>query len=250
MQTSVNNYARYLNPRRAGHWDASCSPICRLDEFLNAQKNAATDPWHLSGIVSGNIEADLAAVDEFNRKSPGAVMDCVEVRVNTPDEIGRVRQHQPAGTTVFFEIAPERAGELLPILRPIGGKAGCHTWVRAKLRTGGVVQDAFPSVEQVAGFILRCAELGVPFKATAGLHHPLRCVHPFTYAADSPAGVMHGFLNLFTAAALAWSATHSGGTLPLARVAACLADGERAHWLFSEDALTWSGDVEPVRIRS
>ena len=43
----------------------------------------------------------------------------------------------------------------------------------------------------------------MPFKATAGLHHPLRAEQALTYAADSPRGVMHGFLNVFAAAALA-----------------------------------------------
>ena len=45
----------------------------------------------------------------------------------------------------------------------------------AKVRTGGVTPDAFPSARRrSARFIARCAELSVPFKATAGLHHPLR----------------------------------------------------------------------------
>jgi hypothetical protein len=36
----------------------------------------------------------------------------------------------------------------------------------------------------------------VPFKATAGLHHPIRCYKPLTYAANAPKGTMHGFLNV------------------------------------------------------
>lgn len=36
----------------------------------------------------------------------------------------------------------------------------------------------------------------VPFKATAGLHHPIRCFKPLTYAEDAPQGTMHGFLNM------------------------------------------------------
>jgi hypothetical protein len=39
----------------------------------------------------------------------------------------------------------------------------------------------------------------VPFKATAGLHHPLRAEYRLTYAPDSASGVMFGFLNLFLA---------------------------------------------------
>ncbi len=145
-----------------------------------------------------------------------------------------------AGTTALYEISPEQAEELLPILRHIGG---C-----AKLRTGGVVEEAFPAVEQIAGFIARCAELGVPFKATAGLHHPLRCIRPLTYEPNSPEATMHGFLNLFTAAAIAWSAVRSGGAVSREALATCLADAERANWHFGEDALTWSGGEEPMRI--
>jgi hypothetical protein len=170
----------------------------------------------------------------------GAVIDSVEVRVSKQEEIELVCQYQPPGTTAFFEIAPESADELLPMVRRAGG---C-----AKLRAGGVAAEAFPSVETIAGFLARCSELGVPFKATAGLHHPLRCTRPFTYDADSPRGAMHGFLNLFTAAAIAWSARKSGSATPRLPLATCLADPERANWHFGDDAMTWSGDRQPVRI--
>lgn len=68
----------------------------------------------------------------------------------------------------------------------------------AKLRCGGVTADAFPSVEEVAAFLFAAiGEYRLPLKATAGLHHPIR-------RHDEGIGVMmHGFLNLLTAAALA-----------------------------------------------
>jgi hypothetical protein len=56
---------------------------------------------------------------------------------------------------------------------------------RVKLRCGGA---SIPSVEQVALVIACCRDAGVPFKATAGLHHATR--H----------GEEHGFLNLLAAA--------------------------------------------------
>ncbi|MGA7571741.1 MAG: hypothetical protein WBG27_05580 [Candidatus Aquilonibacter sp.] len=69
--------------------------------------------------------------------------------------------------------------------------------LRAKLRCGGVKPSAFPSVTEVAAFIAAASEAGVAFKATAGLHHPVRHF-------NEAAGVtMHGFLNLLCAAALA-----------------------------------------------
>jgi hypothetical protein len=61
---------------------------------------------------------------------------------------------------------------------------------------------------------------------------------------------MHGFLNLFTASAIAWCAVRSGAAVSRATLATCLADTERANWHFDEDALTWSGDRDPRRIDS
>jgi hypothetical protein len=82
-----------------------------------------------------------------------------------------------------------------------------HYGLRAKIRTGGVTTRAFPSVEHVATFIRECRQRKVPFKATAGLHHPIRCAKPITYESDAPVATMHGFVNLFIAAALPGSAT-------------------------------------------
>jgi hypothetical protein len=80
----------------------------------------------------------------------------------------------------------------------------------AKLRTGGVTPESIPSPAEVAEFIWDCARAPVPFKATAGLHHPVRAEHRLTYAPDGPRAVMHGFVNVFLAAAAAWRAVQSG----------------------------------------
>ncbi len=60
-----------------------------------------------------------------------------------------------------------------------------------KLRTGGVTKDAFPHTDIVAYAIKKCSELKIKFKATAGLHHPLR---HYNTTVNSK---MHGFFNVF-----------------------------------------------------
>ena len=73
----------------------------------------------------------------------------------------------------------------------------------AKVRTGGITADKFPSTEKLARFLARAFAAHVPMKATAaGLHHAIRRSHPMTYAANSQSAVMHGFANLIFAAAL------------------------------------------------
>lgn len=57
---------------------------------------------------------------------------------------------------------------------------------QAKVRCGGA---ATPSVDALAGFVRGCRERGLPFKATAGLHHAL------------PAAGEHGLVNLLAAVA-------------------------------------------------
>ncbi len=239
MMTSVNNYSRYLNHPQRWALGRFVLPVVRLDEFLNAHHNINAAPWQLSAIVSAQIEQELAEVEAFNRKHCGAVIDSVEVHVRSLADIHLVRAHRPTGVTVLYEISPEQAEKVLLALRHIGEAA--------KLRTGGVVEEAFPAVEQTTEFIARCAELGMPFKATAGLHHPLRCIRPLTYEPNSRDAPMHGFLNIFTAAAVAWSAVRSGSDVPREVLATCLADDRRANWHFGEDALTWSGGEEPIR---
>jgi hypothetical protein len=67
--------------------------------------------------------------------------------------------------------------------------------LRAKVRCGGA---EVPSPEALGRFLRACRDAGVPFKATAGLHHPL--------AAEGG----HGFLNVIAACAFADDAALTG----------------------------------------
>ena len=149
MHTSVDCYSRYLHHPQSWALGRFVLPLARLEEFVSAQVGTAPEPWHLSGIVSANAVSDLAAADAFNRRACGAVIDAVEVRVSTPQEIELVAKHQPQGTAAFFEIAPESADELLPIVRRVGGIrqaahrrsfGGCVPFRRGNGRVPGAVR--------------------------------------------------------------------------------------------------------------
>lgn len=100
---------------------------------------------------------------------------------------------------------------------------------RAKIRTGGITADAFPAIDNVAAFLRACKAKGIAFKATAGLHHPLRCVKPLTYEPNAPLGTMHGFLNVFLAAAM------------LDHVDAILEETDPSAFAFDDDGASWRG---------
>ena len=108
----------------------------------------------------------------------------------------------------------------------------------AKIRTGGTTPDAIPDVATVAQFLIEAADRHLPFKATAGLHHPIRKEQPLTYAADSPRGVMHGFINVFVAAAFAWNSTTQARQI----VEEILAETDPGTFHFADDHVSWKGE--------
>jgi hypothetical protein len=89
----------------------------------------------------------------------------------------------------------------------------------AKFRMGG---ETIPTSQQVAFFLQAAAARRLPFKATAGLHHPIRAV-------------MHGFLNVFTAAVFAWNGAERSLLVDI------LDDESIRSFEFSESEMRWSG---------
>ena len=239
MRPAVERYAAYL--AGADRWALGrfVLPASRLDEFERdaaslLPTDASAAPWRLSALVGPDAERDVALVREFNaRHSAGtagrAIVDSLEGRASAPDEIARLARLArtvSADAALFVELP--LSGELEPLVRAVRD-AGA----RAKVRTGGVTADAFPSSDALARFIAACVRAGVPFKATAGLHHPLRASYRLTYAPDSPSGTMYGFLDLFVAAAL----LHAG--MPEAQLPAVLEEASADAFRFDEDGVAW-----------
>lgn len=100
----------------------------------------------------------------------------------------------------------------------------------AKVRTGGLVPEAIPQSAELAAFISKCAQLRLPFKATAGLHHPIRSMQPLTYEPDAPRAIMHGFLNVLLASAFAWNGQGQIEAIIAESDPKAFSFDERAHW--------------------
>lgn len=168
IEEAVRNYDRYRNGEYA--W--------ALGRFVvpAAQMRDVPSDFPLSVLASSADSIPDAYV--------------VEVKAKNAEEIDLIKQ-QAAKQVIYIEVAD------IDLVEIIG-----HYGFRAKIRTGGVTADAFPTVEHVAAFIRQCRQKSVPFKATAGLHHPIRCAKPFTSESNSPSGSMHGFINVFLAAAI------------------------------------------------
>jgi hypothetical protein len=199
MAAAVTNYSRYRAGPNAWALGRFIVPASRLPELealgSHLPPNPAGHPWRLGVLAGSDLAADLAQIGEFNRRhsQPGsaAIMaDTVEVKATSESGIADIMRRIPGSLQAYIEIPVDAdPAPLIAAARWLGG--------RAKIRTGGVTADAFPSTADLLRFLHACVRTGHPFKATAGLHHPLRAQYPLTYAPDSPYGTMFGFLNLF-----------------------------------------------------
>ncbi len=206
----------YTNARDGGYaWMLGrfIVPASRLKEL---HAGAGHGDIALSVIVDAHADphtwfnsAHAVFTDVGARRSAGARIEALEVplpRLSTKREtydaaIGQcamlAERSNLRSLPIYVEIPrDDRYAELLP--------GAFHALARyrlgAKIRCGGVVMEAFPSEEEVAAFLSAAASENVPFKATAGLHHPIR------HRDNATGFLMHGFLNLLAASIFARSA--------------------------------------------
>ncbi|MFN8816372.1 MAG: hypothetical protein ACK51N_05510 [bacterium] len=249
MERAVETYARHwASPYRWGMARFVC-PMARVDEWSRAASRflasvpppddqAPPEPWRLSVLIDGPLDRALDSIEAFNeaheasngsshKHAHTALIDTIEMRVQSPEIIDDAVELLPEDLYPFFE---------LPLDADFRGFATAlaGTGFGAKIRTGGVKPEMFPSPEVVADFLLACAASEVPFKATAGLHHPVRASYPLTYEPGCASGTMHGFLNVFLGAALL-------RTLNLKReeLIALLGETNPDNFRFQDDHVAW-----------
>jgi hypothetical protein len=167
-------------------------PVPRVDELVSALEARPLGGELVLSLTAPGGPATVPAAVARLRDLDGVAVEAVEIAV--PAESGvdeflialdAVAAELP-GVALFVEVPRDdrRPG----LLTGLGRTA--HA---VKFRTGGVVAEAYPDETELAEAIRSVMSAGVPFKATAGLHHAIRNTDPHTGFEQ------HGFLNVLAA---------------------------------------------------
>lgn len=217
-----------------GRFVVPASRLPELAEVLSALPADRPD-WRVSAIVRDGVDADAASVADFNNaySRHRARVDTVESKPSALDAIDGLAAHFGAGIDVYVEVAPGADADRW--LQRVAARG-----LRAKVRTGGVTAEAFPSPAVLAAFLAATVRHKVVFKATAGLHHAVRGSFRLTYDSGAAQAPMYGYLNVL----LATAALHAGR--PVATAEAILQQTDAAALVFAADAVRWGADVFPL----
>lgn len=263
LDEAVRNYVRYR--KRGDAWILArfVCPAGRLDEMRAYQDRfEAASPFRfsilvgdgsrpgalLSSLVSqmrgvadfASASGDAIRIESMELKMPGSVLstDVITIRHLIDDVVEAVRAVDLSPADIFFEVPlDENVNQTIPMVtgavhafnREESGADRPHAGI--KLRMGGAGPADVPSVQSLTLAISACCSAGVRFKATAGLHHPLR--HRDASLNDE----RHGFLNLFAASVFGLS-----GGCDEAQMMGILSETSAAAFSFDEDGLSWDGN--------
>lgn len=240
LPDALRHYAGYVTGPRQWLLGRLVCPAGRLAELTEAARaQSIASGLQVTVIGQGGADflarlaEDVAAIEAFRRDWWPDVADVLELVVPAASDLPALMEHslaitKPARLRTFFEFpagadfGAQVAAACAALKNESGDAAGL------KIRCGGATAEAFPSDETVAGFMARCRDARLPWKATAGLHHPLR-------QRDDHLGVLsHGFLNVFGAGVLSYGQPLTEGNL-----VEILRDREGAHFWFQNDRFGW-----------
>lgn len=236
MIAAAENYREYQGGSNAwalGRFIVPAGRLAELGEATSGSSAYQSGPWRLSVLVGPDLADDLNQIAKFERTrestSGRMTVDAVEVKADSVAIIQETRRQIPDRLQAFFEVSSDR--DPTDLLETIS-RAGAH----AKVRTGGVTPQAFPSTTSLARFIQASVRAKVAYKATAGLHHALRAEYPLTYEMGSSKGVMFGFLNVLLATALALEGKGESDTC------AILEESSPKAFRLEDRAISWRND--------
>lgn len=194
-----------------------------------------TQPWEVSVVLDTELGEAIGAIDAFNERHAAeegglARVTSLELPAARAQDVDDALAGIPEQILPYFEVP--LAADPRGIIAALAGQDG----VSAKARCGGVRPELIPTAEQIARFIAACTAAGVACKFTAGLHHPFRAEQPLTYERNPPRAIMHGFVNVFVAAALARAVG-----LDEAEIRAVVLETDPAAFRLSDDSIRVHG---------
>lgn len=224
MHTAVRNYLEFS---RSTHARTLGRFVIDLDRFPYLW-DAAGD--YVRGMRLSVLAGPGADWDDLRRLlDKGYHIEAVETKTDTAAEIASAAVKIPAALTAYFEVPVAAGVDVFDAIL----EAREHVDARIKVRMGGVTAEAFPSAQSIAYMLEGIARRRLLFKATAGLHHPVRGRHALTSSVDGATAVMHGFVNLACAAALLY---FGGEAEDACRV---LEEEWPREWKVSDSAIVW-----------
>ncbi len=271
LARAIRNYADYRDEDEAWMLSRFVLPVRRLPDLRPFQGLFSDEePYRFSVLGTGGddqdafldaLGRDLDVIDTFDEEYGGrAQVDVMEVPLPASvvgngqtdveaffEAVDQRLVHTGTAQLDFFFELPMRA-EAIAQLPAVCAAAAEHNSQQAvparstvglKMRCGGAEPSAVPPVEHAAALITASRNASIPFKATAGLHHPIR------HYDDGLDTEMHGFLNIFGAAVLA--AEHQ---LDPDDVRAILSEDESNNFRFEKNAFFWrdlSVSIEGIR---
>jgi hypothetical protein len=233
LERALGDYAGFrLGPERRA-LNRFVVPGRRLEELgerLRALPRALRGggPWRLAVTAGPELAGDVRAVAEFTARHGPALawVETLETVARTADEVTRAREAVASGPALVVEL-PLNA-DLPALVRAVKAVRAL-----AKVRTGGPQGADIPPPAALLGFLEACARERLPFKATAGLHHPVRGVAPLGYEPGSERATHHGYLNVLLAAAALWHRRSPG------EAARLLEDEDRDAFQLRRDEIVW-----------
>jgi hypothetical protein len=242
LPDALEMFKRYINGQES--WIVS-SIILRIDQLAEAAGFLGDTPFRLTAIPRqtddsnlwlNRLREDCEYLRSFQAAHPQVDVQALEIPVPKPDSTRvaiaqRVEQLLSivSGYRVFLELPPGEDSYRENLEAMIAALQHHHLSLWGlKLRMGGSISSAFPSVSTVAEVLGIVRDGGVPIKFTAGLHHPLRHW-------DNHLGVhMHGFINVLMAAMFA-----GAYRLPPKNIETILSDEVTKNFVFTGNVARW-----------
>lgn len=219
--------AEYRRAREGPHaWMLGrfVAPVSRLEELAPHLERG----WGLAVI------ADLDLEEAVDRAAQSEAVELFELRLPDPDRaketartVADLVERRLAGCRTFLEV-PVTSDWGLHVRPAL--EAMAEAGVGAKLRCGGVGLAGLPTPRHLSRLLHAARRLGLPLKATAGLHHPFRHFDPMEQL------MQHGFVNLVGAAVLAHARS-----LGEEELEALVAERDKEAFSLTGESFAWRG---------